>query len=405
MKPLRFLYLLFASSFLLFLSACGGGGGGTGGTTDSGGAGTLSLYLTDATDLDYDAVYVTVDRVEVHLVDNGNGPNPWQTVAEPKRTYNLLELVNGVREHLGLAELEAGDYTQMRLIIGETPSEPDDSVYGLNIFSQPHPFANYVVLKDTGEIHELKVPSGPETGIKIVHGFTINEDKTTELILDFVASESVVKAGRSGQWLLKPTIKVLNTEEYCIVGGTVEDKSGVPIPGALVSAQTYNPTPSDIKDQVRIQTSTRTDADGQYKLFLKPGSYNIVAFATGYFPTVVCADELDPPLEPGEVVEELYFGLLLASSGTVSGEVTISGSAEEDQHATISLRQFVDCDVDATGFEVISVNVANGGEYNVTLPTGEYELVASSYGKTTEVIGGVNVSEGEDTPLALIDLE
>jgi hypothetical protein len=373
---------------MLLLSAvigCGGGGG-----TDSGGSGTLSLNLTDATTLDYEAVYVTIDRVEVHLVDNGNGPNQWQTVAEPKRTYNLLELVNGVREHLGLAELEAGDYTQMRLIIGNEPSEPDDPVYGLNIFSQPHPFANYVVLKDTGEIHKLKVPSGPETGIKIIHGFTISPNKTTELILDFVVSESVVKAGASGQWLLKPTIKVLNTEEYCIVSGTVEDELGDPIAGALVSAQIYDPDASDIKDQVLIQTSTRTSTDveniGQYKLFLKPGSYNIVAFAPGYIPGVVCADDLAPPLESGDVVEDLVFTLLDATAiAEVAGNVTILGVPDE-QHARISFRQFVDCtggSIEDTGFEVISVNVANGGNYNVELPIGNYELVASSFQKTT----------------------
>ncbi len=56
-----------------------------------------------------------------------------------KKTYNLLELVNGVLEELGMTELPAGHYTQMRLFIGD---DPDD---GVNIFGDPHEFANYVI--------------------------------------------------------------------------------------------------------------------------------------------------------------------------------------------------------------------------------------------------------------------
>jgi hypothetical protein len=43
----------------------------------------------------------------------------------PGQIYNLCELVNGVREELGLASLRSGHYTQMRLIIGR---DPDDGI-------------------------------------------------------------------------------------------------------------------------------------------------------------------------------------------------------------------------------------------------------------------------------------
>jgi hypothetical protein len=331
------------------------------------------LSLTDATTLYYKAVYVTIARVDVHLGGNENSPNNWKTVATPARTYNLLELVNGVREHLGLAELDAGSYTQMRLIIG---SEPDDD--GLNIFHTPHPHANYVVLAGTDEIHELKVPSGPQTGIKLVHGFTVMENQTTELILDFNAATSVVKAGASGLWLLKPTIKVLNTEEYCIVSGTVEDEGSNGLPGVLISAQIYDDSADDPKDSVVIQTSTVTDENGEYKLFLEPGKYNIVAYGTGYIPAVECSVEL----EAGVLIEDLNFELWPAEAGTVDISVSIA-AAEEDQHATISFRQWVDCNGVDTEFEVVSVNVGNDGTFELELPAGFYDVVASSLGKDT----------------------
>jgi hypothetical protein len=373
--------------FSLFMG-CGGGGGG-GSTVGSGGTGTLSLSLTDATTLDYEAVYVTIDRVDVHLGGNENSPNNWETVARPEKTYNLLELVNGVREHLGLADLQAGDYTQMRLIIGNTPDS------GLNIFSRPHPFANYVVLKDTGEVYELKVPSGPQTGIKLVHGFTIEEDQTTELILDFDAARSVVKAGFSGLWLLKPTIKVIGT--YAIVSGAVGDGAAA-LPGVLVSAQIYDPDADDPKDRVVVWTSTVTDEDGQYKLFLRPGTYNIVVYGAGYFPEVECS----LVLASGDVIKDLNFDLVSADTGTISGEVSITGG-DADQHATISFRQSWDCDGNDTAdieFEVASVNVVQGGSYSMTLPVGFYDLVASSFGKDTVDSKNVPVVENEDTALS-----
>jgi len=90
----------------------------------------------------------------------------------------------------------------------------------------------------------LKIPSGYQTGIKIVHGFNIEEDQTTELILDFSASESIVMPGHDGEWLLKPTIKVIDVDNYSIISGTVNPQLGE----VLVSAQIYDPTITNRED-------------------------------------------------------------------------------------------------------------------------------------------------------------
>jgi hypothetical protein len=392
MKGKNFLYLVLASCALLALPSCGGGGGGGGGTATTSQPGSLSLGLTDASTDAYQAVYVTISEVQVHM-----GGGAWKVVASPNKTYNLLDLVNGVREQLGIAELDAGNYTEMRLIIGATPDG------GINILSQQHPYANYVIDSDNTE-HELKVPSGYQTGVKIVQGFTISSKQTTELVLDFNASESVVVAGKSGKWLLKPTIKVLNTEEWSIISGTVSDEQNQGLEGVLVSAQIYtqppqNPTPDEIKDEVVVETSTVTDEDGQYKIFIRPGTYNIVAYSTDYSPAVQCS----VVLVSGEVApnNDLPLASASAGTGTVSGSVSISG-AVEDQYATISFRQSVDCNYDGTAetpIEVISINVINDGSYSVTLPVGSYDVVASSYGVQTVVEPLDIVSAGSNTVL------
>ena len=56
-------FLIFSAFTLL---ACGGGGGGTSSPVSSGGIGTLSMSLTDAMSNDYDAIYVTIEDVQVH---------------------------------------------------------------------------------------------------------------------------------------------------------------------------------------------------------------------------------------------------------------------------------------------------------------------------------------------------
>jgi hypothetical protein len=249
------------------------------------------------------------------------------------------------------------------------------------------------------EVHELKVPSGYQTGIKIDQGFTISPNETTELILDFNASQSVVIAGSSGNWLLKPTIKVLNTQECSIISGKAVDGAGQVLPGVLVSAQISGPSALDPKDQVAIEASTVTDENGQYKLFIEPGTYNIVVYGTGYDPAAQCT----VTLASGQVAEIHDFTLTSAPAGTVSGRVSITG-AGQDQYATISFRQSVQCNgngSDDTEIEVKSLNVINTASYSLSLPAGSYQVVASSYGLDTEIYDGVNVVAGETTALSI----
>src|SRR5512135_3765223 len=101
MKTNRFFSCLLLCITVLLLPGCGGGGGGGDGGTVAPATGTLGVGLTDAATTDFQAIYITVAEVAVHR----DGGGDWDVVSSPNKTYNLLDLVNGVREELGLATL------------------------------------------------------------------------------------------------------------------------------------------------------------------------------------------------------------------------------------------------------------------------------------------------------------
>ena len=379
--------LVYACAVLLMVSplvSCGGGGGGESVGT---GTGTLSLGLTDAPG-DYQHVWVTIKEIQVNKAteeeDDGSGWLPAFTIEE---TIDLKTLENGEIFDFGLAELEAGQYNQMRLIIDE-------------VKIAPHPFANYLVIEGAQEeeyvigepgeyyaIEELEVPGGVETGIKI-HKFEIEEQGTTALVLDFDAKTSVVKNGKSGKWHLKPNIKVLETVQNSIGDNAIADSVG----GVNVSAQIYTPEPADPPwdpmDEVTVEgTSESRDDDGYYKIYLPPNTYNVVATKDGFIPEC-----LEVEAEFYEELTDVDFSLVSLGEEykIISGYV--SGLATDTDTAYLGIRQN-DFDCGGAGpvtIEVASAQPVNGVEYIIKVPAGTYDLVATD-GTTTMVYEGLDI--------------
>jgi len=394
----RFHYIsvyLIVIPALMALIAAGCGGDDNNEAAAESTTGTLTLSLMDAASDEYKAVYVTISEVRAQLAEEGSDgdvdeDNPdttdWEIVASNPGTYNLLELVNGVMEQLGVTELATGHYPQMRLYLGDTPDETT------NILEAAHPYANYVVT-NSDEYQELKVPSGYQSGIKLVNAFDIEAGVTKELVLDFDVSKSIVTAGNSGKKILKPTIKVIDVINRPVITGIIYEADGTtPIPGVYVTAQAYDPDATDAKDRVVVSAGTISDDNGEYRIILEEGlTYNIVAYMEGYAPNYM---ELENA-QLNASYEDRNINLSVASAITIPISVNISGDPEEGevQTAAISFRQ----DAGDTQIEVVSANIEDSAgttDVNIILPAGTYDIIASSDGFAAQTNEDIAISSG-----------
>ncbi len=162
-------------------------------TDPADGQGQLTLLLTDAP-FPYDLVAsadVTVDSVVVQSTDSVR-----ITVITEPQAFNLLDLRNGVTAPLGETLLPADTYSMIRLYV----SNPS------------------VTLK-SGETFDLKVPSGAQSGIKVlVDSLAIQDGYETTLTLDFDLENSFVVQGNPSAaedirgFIFKPVVHPLRLE-------------------------------------------------------------------------------------------------------------------------------------------------------------------------------------------------
>ncbi|HEX2867328.1 MAG TPA: DUF4382 domain-containing protein [Ignavibacteriales bacterium] len=212
----------------------------------TGGTGQLKLYMADAP-ANYKSVNIQVTRIEVHQGGDTSSTGSWLVVKDSTQNVDLMQLRNGVMALLGNTPLPAGQYSQIRLIIGT---------------------GSYVT-DQAGVRHDLTIPSGSQTGVKLNTPFTLQDGMTYELTLDFDASRSIVVTGNSN-YKLKPVIRV----EANALTGTI---SGHVLPlDAAVDVHTIAGADT---------VTTYPDSLGFFKLVALPeGTYtvHIAHSATGY---------------------------------------------------------------------------------------------------------------------------
>ena len=237
--------------------------------------GTLKLSITDAP-LDSEGisgVFITITDIQYHI--KGNNFESFPDFEGPK-VFNLLELTHGVSELLGELEMEAGAYTQLRFLL-------DAPAFGMDAPANPGCYLEF----EDGTTQPLFVPSGAQTGYKGIGTFTVPVNGTVEVTADFDVRKSVVEAGASGMFILKPTIRlVVDNQAGKIVGSVthIPDGKGIVIyayEGGTYSADEANEPPIETPRFPNAVSSDLVNENGNYHIdFLAPGSYDLVVAAT-----------------------------------------------------------------------------------------------------------------------------
>lgn len=345
LRPLLLPALLLAAT--LFQGGCSG-------TKDSGGTGVVRVQLVDGPVGGFQEVNVHILSVEIA---SGGG---WVTLGHPDRTYNLLALTGGLSETLASgATLPEGHYSQMRLVLGS---------------------GNTVKLAD-GSLQDLFVPSGLQSGLKLITHFEVVAGTTKDVWIDFDAAHSIqlTHTGASDKYLLRPTLRAYDKVATGAVQGTLtEAGTGAPLVNAMVYAEVLDGT-----GEPALARSTFTDAQGAYVLDLLPvgATYHIVSQPKVGTGAVKGYDAQVSPglaLSPGSALQTWSAAFTAnAALGTVTG--TLTPVATDAQSDVVQLRQTLTPAGGTAGTFIVDSAMAQVGVATETyslgnLPAGGYTL-------------------------------
>jgi len=274
---LKQLFRLAAMLLVLTGAVALGACGGSGSNSNMSGNGALSLDITDTPVEGASQVVVAFTGVDVM------GPSGQMHLAlASEKTVDLLTLQgNASASLLSGVTVPAGDYQWLRLDVDE---------------------ANSFVVATGGGKFPLKIPSGSESGLKLVSGFTVAQGGSSDFVVDFDLRKSLTLdhgAGGALTYTLTPALRLTDMQQVGTVSGTVA--STLSLGGTLITATDCEPAVyvyigSGIKPEgydvtVSGGTSPLTSAkvsldatSGDYVYtvsFLAPGTYTLAAVCAG----------------------------------------------------------------------------------------------------------------------------
>lgn len=270
-QPVRLVAL--ACVALSLLAACGGGSGGS--------SSTINLGITDGPVDSASAVVVSFTGVE--LQPSGGG-QPVTINFSPK-TIDLLQEQNGNEASiLDGVSVPAGNYDWIRLM--------------LNVAADRTVSDSYIEIN--GARYPLVIPSGAETGLKLVQGFTMTANQVADFTIDFMLRQSItappgLSSGGAQDYLLKPALRLIDNVQAGTISGTVTLStlqsnsaclSGYSGSGALPNAHVYifsgTVAPSSSLTPV-VEPQITLSSSGSYSYdqpFLLAGGYTLAVACT-----------------------------------------------------------------------------------------------------------------------------
>lgn len=181
------------------LAGCGGGDGSS--------SGTMNLAIADGP-VD-SASHVVIEFTGVELQPSSGGTITF-TFSSPKQ-LDLLTLQNGnAAILLSDVTVPAGSYDWIRLLL---KVGADKAVAG-----------SYIEIN--GAQYPLIVPSGAETGLKLVQGFTMTANQVANFTVDFVLQQALTappsqQIGGVQAYLLRPALRLIDNVQAGEISGTI----------------------------------------------------------------------------------------------------------------------------------------------------------------------------------------
>lgn len=190
----------------LLLAACGSG--------DSAGTDTnlVTLKITDAPVDEADNVWVEFTAVTFKSEEDEDHTFE----LDPVQRINLLALQGSESQALvENVEIPAGNYNQIRLAVNAEFDSVMDSYITIN-----------------GTQHELFIPSGSQSGLKLNTPFTVAEgtvgmtvaDENSVYTIDFDLRKSIVNPVGQPGYFLKPVLRLVQNINTGTISGTVDSQ-------------------------------------------------------------------------------------------------------------------------------------------------------------------------------------
>ena len=272
----RHLRIAALALLTLPLTACGG-------SSSSSTPATMNLGITDGPVASASAVVISFTGVE--LQPSGGGSAVTFNFNSPQ-TINLLNEQNGNEASLlNGVSVPAGNYDWIRLL--------------LNVSSSGTVANSYIEIN--GAQYPLVIPSGAQTGLKLVQGFTMTANQVANFTIDFMLQQSITappgltSGGGTQDYLLKPALRLINNVQAGTISSTVAlstlqsisaclagySGSG-PLPNAQVDIFSGTVTPSSSLTPV-VEPEIALSVSGSYSYdqpFLLAGGYTVAVACT-----------------------------------------------------------------------------------------------------------------------------
>jgi hypothetical protein len=198
-------------------------------------------------------------------------------------------------------EIPVGEYEWMRLKVESDPNVAGDS---------------YLQLEANGAQCEMRIPSGDQTGLKLIRGFTIGAGTTTDFTIDFDLRKSIVAPPgqttivdtcNNQAFMLKPVLRIVDNLQVGTVAGDVDPN----LIAAQCSVSDQDPYPGNVYLFGPIPTGADVtpddydgDGDALTSAMVNPGTFR---YKIGFVPAGNYRVAYTCDLDDTEIDEDVTF--------------------------------------------------------------------------------------------------